>query len=119
MKIIELFKKLKQGEKRRIEVVGGEVSLELDIGRDNKDRYFARILEEGQFTFVGVITLAEVDAQCEVQGWNDYDWEIYQTRAELRAEVKRLLVRLAEREAHKIPPPVIDVENTKWKLLEY
>lgn len=113
MKIIELFKKLKQGEMRRIEVVGGEVSLELDIGRDNKDRYFARILEEEQFTFVGVITLAEIEAQCEVQGWNGYDWDFYQARAELRAEVKRLRARLAEREAHKIPPPVIEVESTK------
>lgn len=108
MKIIELFKKLKQGEVRRIEVVGGEVSLKLDIGRDdkcldNKDRYFARILGEGQFTFVGVITLAEIEAQCEVQGWNGYDWDFYQTRAELRAEVKSLRARLAERESTQNP----------------
>lgn len=113
MKIIELFKKLKQGEKRRIEVVSGGIGLEVYIGRNDKGQYFARVLDEETCAFTGVLTLAEVAAQWEVQGWNGYDWDFYQARAELRAEVKRLRARLAEREAHKIPPPVIEVENTK------
>lgn len=92
MKIIELFKALHPEQTLKIETTDSKKQLVIDC--NDCGRYGVRDVEESKYGFVGVMTLAELEARCESLGYNADDWEICKTREELKLEIQMLEERL-------------------------
>lgn len=117
MKIIEHFKKLEPNETRVIEAAdcGGDKVPLIKIDCNDHGLYSATPKDDTKWYFGGVITRAEVAAQCERWGLSKYEWEIYKTREELKEEVKSLQAQIEKLKRELAETPCAD-KKINWRI---